>query len=99
MNSLSKTNCPTTHEKNDCLLTVPEAAAFLHLSPGTLFHWISENRVPFIRFSSRCVRFSKTALLQWLEGLTHSAEKLPPANSFRNRSAKAFCKSISGESK
>ena len=99
MNSLSKTECPTTQDQNNCLLTVPEAAALLHISSGTLFHWISENRVPFIRFSSRCVRFSKSALLKWLEDLTHSAEKSPPANSFRNRSARAFCKSTSGEPK
>jgi DNA-binding XRE family transcriptional regulator len=53
-------------------------------SPGTLFHWISENRgVPCIRFSSRCVRFSKSALLIWLEGLTHSAEERPRAKPFR----------------
>jgi excisionase family DNA binding protein len=51
------------------LWTVTEAARFLQISPGTLFHWISQNRVPVIRLSPRCVRFSRKALLEWVAQL------------------------------
>jgi len=61
-------------DHNDCLLTVPEAAAFLHLSSGTVYHLISERRIPVIRISSRCVRFSRQALMLWIEDLSESVE-------------------------
>jgi excisionase family DNA binding protein len=55
---------------NDNLMTVPEAAEFLHLNPGTLYHFVSQKRVPVIRISSRCIRFSRRALSEWIESLT-----------------------------
>jgi excisionase family DNA binding protein len=69
------------HSQDDCepRLTVVEAAELLHLSPGTLYHFVSEKRIPVIRLSSRCLRFSRTALLLWLDGLTQPAEE-PPAH-------------------
>lgn len=68
--------------RDDCLLTVPEAAEFLHLSPGTLYHLVSEKRVPVIRISSRCIRFSLTTLRLWLEDLTETAVQPGPSISF-----------------
>ena len=58
----------------DYLLSVPEAAEFLNLSPGTVYHFISARKIPFIRISSRCIRFSRAALLIWLESFAHPAE-------------------------
>jgi len=63
----------------DRLLTVPEAAKLLHLAPGTVFHLVSQKRVPVIRISSRCIRFSRKALLHWLDSLTLPVEKSPAA--------------------
>ena len=62
------------NDQADQLWTVVEAAHFLNLSPGTLYHLISQRRVPVIRISSRCVRFSRRELLQWVQDLTQSAE-------------------------
>lgn len=56
------------------LFTVVEAAEFLKLSPGSLYHLVSEKRVPVIRISSRCIRFSRGALLEWVESLTQKIE-------------------------
>jgi len=58
----------------DRLLTVVEAARFLNLAPGTVYHLISQRRIPVIRFSSRCVRFQPQALMMWLESLTEKEE-------------------------
>lgn len=66
----------TTSDK-DHLLNVAEAAKLLKLSPGTVYHLISEKRVPVIKISARCVRFSRTALLSWLDSLAHAAEASP----------------------
>jgi excisionase family DNA binding protein len=59
----------------DRLWTVKEAAHFLKLYPLSLYHLISERRLPVIRISSRCVRFSRRALEAWI------AEKAVPARS------------------
>jgi excisionase family DNA binding protein len=55
---------PVHGGEDDRLWTVDEAAQFLGLSPGSVYHLISQRRVPVIRISSRCVRFSRKALLE-----------------------------------
>lgn len=59
----------------DRLLTVVEAAHFLNIAPGSLYHLISQRRIPVIRLSSRCVRFSRAALVEWVESLTQAANR------------------------
>jgi excisionase family DNA binding protein len=59
----------------DRLLTVPQAAAFLGLSTGGLYHLIGQRRVPVIRISARCVRFSRRALTDWVESHSQPAER------------------------
>jgi excisionase family DNA binding protein len=54
----------------DHLWTVVEAARFLNLSPGTVYHFLSQKKgLPCIRISRRCVRFSKRALADWVATL------------------------------
>jgi predicted site-specific integrase-resolvase len=38
---------------------------------GTAYHWLSEGRLPCIRFSIRCVRFRESEIEQMLNKLTH----------------------------
>ena len=57
------------------LLTIQDVARITGLSVGTLYHWVSQKRIPVVRLSSRCVRFRYTDIEQWL------AEKVvPPQN-------------------
>jgi excisionase family DNA binding protein len=74
-----------SHDDLDRLLTVPEAAKLLHLAPGTVSHLVSQRRLPVIRISSRCIRFSRKALLFWLDGLTLPAEESPAARSSKTK--------------
>jgi excisionase family DNA binding protein len=71
MSSGSRQRNAEVNDEKDGLLTVVEAARFLNLAPGSLYHLISQQRVPVIRISSRCVRFSRHALMEWLESLSH----------------------------
>jgi excisionase family DNA binding protein len=48
------------------LLTVREAAALTGFSEGTLRHWISQQKIPFVRISSRCVRLRVSDIEQWI---------------------------------
>jgi excisionase family DNA binding protein len=53
-------------DEKKILLTVPEAAALTGFSEGTLRHWISQRRIPFIRISPRCVRLRVVDIEGWI---------------------------------
>lgn len=48
------------------LLNIEEASAITGFSAGTLYHWVSQGRVPFVRLSKRCIRFRLSDLEAWL---------------------------------
>jgi excisionase family DNA binding protein len=50
----------------EALLTIREVSELTNLSIGTLYHWISEGRIPVVRFSKRCVRFRKSDIEEWI---------------------------------
>jgi excisionase family DNA binding protein len=50
------------------LLNTRELAALTGFSEGTLRHWVSERRIPVVRFSTRCVRFRVSDIQEWLAG-------------------------------
>ena len=50
----------------DPLLTVHEVAELLGLSVGSVYHLISQKRVPVVKLSARCVRFKKVDLDAWI---------------------------------
>ena len=68
VNTLNAAN--TEPIDDDRLWTVVEAARFLGLAPGSLYHLISQKRVPVIRISSRCVRFRRSDLEKWVSALS-----------------------------
>ena len=61
------------------LLDVRGAAALLGISPGTLYHWLSEGRVPCVRLGSRCVRFKRTDLEAWVSQKTVGTNEMQTA--------------------
>jgi excisionase family DNA binding protein len=48
------------------LLTVRDVAVLTGFSEGTLRHWVSQKRIPVVRFSSRCVRFRLIDIQHWI---------------------------------
>ena len=54
----------------DKLLDVSEAAQFLGVPVGTLYHMVSQRRVPCIRLSKRCLRFRRADIDELVESLT-----------------------------
>jgi excisionase family DNA binding protein len=59
----------------DRLLTVNELAELLNISSGTIYHWLSEDRLPVVRFSKRCVRFRESDVESLLESLSQGNQK------------------------
>jgi excisionase family DNA binding protein len=51
------------------LLNIRELADRLGISKLTAYHWLSQGRLPCIRFSARCVRFRESDLENMLEHL------------------------------
>jgi len=54
------------------LLTVKELAERLGLAPGSIYHWLSEGRLPCVRFSPRCLRFREKDLEDLIEKMSTS---------------------------
>ena len=56
----------------DHLITEAEAAQFLGLSPRTLQNWRNrDGSLKYIRVSSRCVRYRRRDLIDWMQSRTH----------------------------
>ncbi len=44
---------------------VPEAAAFLGVSPQTVYLWVERKRIPHFRMMGRSIRFMLSELDRW----------------------------------
>lgn len=70
----------TQGEFSDRLLNIRDVAAVTGLTVGTLYHLVSQNRIPVVRISRRCLRFRESDLKRWFDALTcgpeHSLENL-----------------------
>jgi excisionase family DNA binding protein len=61
----------------DCLLTAAEAAQLLNFkNVGTIYHLGQQKRIPVIKLSARCIRFSRKALLEWIDRMTQPADSV-----------------------
>ena len=54
------------NSENDPLMDIRGASALTDLSVGTIYHFVSEGRIPFIRISRRCIKFRRSDLEAWL---------------------------------
>ena len=53
--------------ENDCvLLTIKQVSSMTGLAVGTLYHFVSQRRIPIVRISARCVRFRRSDIDAWL---------------------------------
>ena len=59
-------------QSSDRLLDVNEAAEYLGLTVGSLYHFVSEKRIPVVRISKRCIRFRMSDLLRWINEKTEN---------------------------
>jgi excisionase family DNA binding protein len=57
------------------LLTVKDLAGILGVVPGSIYHWLSQGRLPCVRLSKRCVRFRESDVKKMIEGLSFSKSK------------------------
>jgi len=55
------------------LITYTQAAALLNIPRGTLYAWVHQNRVPYVRLGPRTVRFDENELREWVAARRRSA--------------------------
>ncbi len=58
------------------LLTISEAAAYLGLSKLTLYEWVSQRKIEYVKVG-RLVKFDQRQLERWIE--KHTIKALNPA--------------------
>jgi excisionase family DNA binding protein len=56
--------------KSERLLTIKEVSELTGLAVGTLYHFVSQQRIPVVRLSKRCIRFRYSDLLDWIQTFT-----------------------------
>jgi len=56
----------TQNEVGSSLMDVKGVSALTGLSIGTIYHWVSQKRIPIVRFSARCVRFRRSDIDKWI---------------------------------
>ncbi|MFH1262784.1 MAG: helix-turn-helix domain-containing protein [Pseudomonadota bacterium] len=61
------------HNPSDCLMTVPEVAAYLRYSLGYTRNLVWRNELPVIRLSTGAVRCRKQDLERWIAERSYAA--------------------------
>ena len=56
----------TKKQFEDRLLDVNEVAELLQLAPGSVYHFVSQGRLPCVRLSARCLRFRRSDIDAWV---------------------------------
>ena len=56
------------------LWNVEEVAAFLGLAIGSVYHLVSQGRIPCVRLSARCLRFDPEAIAVWVSEKSKKGE-------------------------
>lgn len=59
--------------REERLLTINEVSELTGLAVGTLYHFVSQRRIPVVRLSKRCIRFRQSDLSEWIQTLSQEA--------------------------
>jgi excisionase family DNA binding protein len=63
-------------DADNSLMDIMSVSVLTGLSVGTLYHWVSQQRIPVVRLSARCVRFRRSDIDAWI-----SEKCVPPVDS------------------
>jgi excisionase family DNA binding protein len=69
MEAKSDINC------HDDLLTVKQAASYLGAAPQTVYRWVAEKKIPYVKVG-RLVRFRRGDLAGWVAHRTHATSSI-----------------------
>ncbi len=49
------------------LLNIRETAEYLGVAEKTLYHWVSQRKIPFVKLSHKVLRFDAEKIDKWVE--------------------------------
>ncbi len=55
--------------KLEILWTVSEVSSYLNFNPSTIYQWVKLRKIPHLRIGKKGLRFRKSTIDRWLEGL------------------------------
>jgi predicted DNA-binding transcriptional regulator AlpA len=55
------------------LIDIRELSDLTGIAVGSLYHMVSQHRIPCVKLSQRCLRFSLPAIREWLDDLSEPA--------------------------
>jgi excisionase family DNA binding protein len=61
--------------KENRLLKIDEVANMTGLAKGSIYHLVSQKRIPVVRLSKRCIRFRQSDLSDWIQTLTQQSDR------------------------
>ncbi len=70
-----------SEEQQNRLLNIRELAQLTGLQVSSLYHFLSESRIPedcIVRFSRRCIRFRLPEILRWFDSLSGKSGVVQP---------------------
>ena len=77
-------------ESNEKLIVnIRELSRITGFSVGTLYQWVSQNRIPHFKLSQRCLRFSVPTIREWLAEFYMPANDPTARQSKRNQRSKS----------
>jgi predicted DNA-binding transcriptional regulator AlpA len=56
------------------LWNVNEVADFLGVAVGSVYHFVSQKRIPCVRLSARCLRFDSQVIREWVAARAENSE-------------------------
>ena len=62
-----------TEARDKLLIDISDLSELTGIAVGSLYHMVSQHRIPCVRLSRRCLRFSLPAIREWLDGLSEPA--------------------------
>jgi excisionase family DNA binding protein len=65
-------------ENKTRLMKIEEVAAILGLAVGTIYHLVSQRRLPCVRLSKRCLRFRESDLERFIAEKSQQPLDDPP---------------------
>jgi predicted DNA-binding transcriptional regulator AlpA len=55
--------------KEKLLIDIRELSALTGIAVGSLYHMVSQHRIPCVKLSQRCLRFSVARIHEWIAEL------------------------------
>lgn len=58
------------------LISVQQLSEKINFAPMTIYRWVKDRRIPFVKMPGRDIRFDKEKIDQWIENRTIKSKKL-----------------------